>query len=68
MRWSDVRVSAVGEPQLVRLLDGAEEARTDWRTECGGVLNIRTGEIELPTPTFAPCPYENCSECAKGAG
>jgi len=68
VRWSDVRVSAVGEPQLVRLLDGTEEVRTDWRTEYGGVLNVRTGEVELPTPTFAPCPYENCCECSKGAG
>ncbi|MFM9446856.1 hypothetical protein [Streptomyces acidiscabies] len=58
-------MSALGEPQLVQLMDGTEEA--DWRTEYGGVLNVRTGEVELPTPPVPPCPYENCPECAKGA-
>ncbi|MHC5902335.1 hypothetical protein ACVNF4_00200 [Streptomyces sp. S6] len=42
----DVRVRALGEPQLVQLLDGTEEADTapltDWRAECGGVLDIRS--------------------------
>ncbi|MFM9615013.1 hypothetical protein DF268_32475 [Streptomyces sp. V2] len=68
MRWPDARVSALGPPALVRLLDGTEEAPlTDWRTEYGGVLNVRTGEIELPTPTFTPCPYENCPDCEREA-
>ena len=70
MKWPNARVSALGEPRFVRLLDGTEEAGAgplaDWRTEYGGVLNVRTGEVELPTPTFAPCPFENCPECAKG--
>lgn len=69
MKWSNARVSALGPPTLVQLIDGTEETDTaplaDWRTEYGGVLNVQTGEIELPTPTFAPCPYENCPECTK---
>ncbi|MFM9615974.1 hypothetical protein DF268_43595 [Streptomyces sp. V2] len=68
MKWSNARVSALGELRLGQM-DGTEEADmtplTDWRTEYGGVLNVQTGEIELPMPTFAPCPYENCPECAK---
>ncbi|MEX3104368.1 MULTISPECIES: hypothetical protein [unclassified Streptomyces] len=71
MRWPDARVSALGPPALVQLLDGTEEADasplTDWRTEYGGVLNVQTGEIELPTPTFTPCPYENCPDCKREA-
>ena len=55
MTWPNPRVSA------------PDQARTDWRVEYGGVLNVRTGEVELPAPTFAPCPYENCPECEKGA-
>lgn len=70
MKWPNARVSALGEPRLVpKLLDGTEEADmaplTDWRTEYGGTVNVQTGEIELPTPPFTPCPYENCPECAK---
>ncbi|MDX3387993.1 hypothetical protein PV682_42125 [Streptomyces niveiscabiei] len=71
MKWPNARVSALGKPQLVQLLDGTEEAAEaplmDWRTEYGGVPNVQTGEIELPTPTFAPCPYENCPECPQEA-
>ncbi|MHC5903856.1 hypothetical protein ACVNF4_08095 [Streptomyces sp. S6] len=72
MRWPTARASALGKPQLVQLLDVTEEADTapptDWRTEYGGVLNVRTGEVELPTPMFVPCPYENCPECARETG
>ncbi|QNP71100.1 hypothetical protein IAG44_17755 [Streptomyces roseirectus] len=72
MNWPNTRASALGKPQLVQLMDGTEEetdaaSLTDWRTEYGGVLNPRTGEIELPTQTFAPCPYPDCTECAEEA-
>ncbi|KND32112.1 hypothetical protein IQ63_24075 [Streptomyces acidiscabies] len=60
-------MSFLGPPQLVRLLDGSEEpetaARADWWSEYGGRLDEATGEIELPMPTFAPCPYEDCPDC-----
>ncbi|MEX3103414.1 MULTISPECIES: hypothetical protein [unclassified Streptomyces] len=63
----NTRVSALGLPQLVRLLDGPEEPETalraDWWTEYGGRLDEATGKIELPMPTFAPCPYEDCPDC-----
>lgn len=61
------RVSALGLPELVRLLDGSEESekavRADWWTEYGGRVNEATGKIEFPVPTFAPCPYEDCPDC-----
>ncbi|WP_075731492.1 hypothetical protein [Streptomyces acidiscabies] len=67
MKWPNARVSALGEPQLVRLLDGTEEATeaplTDWRTAYGGVLNVQTGEIELPVPPYPVCPFEDCPDC-----
>jgi len=66
------RVSALGLPQLVRLLDGSEEPevapRADWWSEYGGWLDDVTGKVRFPVPTFAPCPYEGCPECVKGAG
>ncbi|KND31952.1 hypothetical protein [Streptomyces acidiscabies] len=65
MRPANARVTALGEPRLVRLLDGAEDP--DWRTEYGGTLNPTTGKVELPTPAYTPCPYKNCPECAREA-
>jgi len=66
------RVSALRLPRPARLLGGSEEPEVtpgaDWWSEYGGRLDEATGEIQLPVPTFAPCPYEECPECAKGAG
>lgn len=63
----NARVSALGLPQLVRLLDGSEEPETalraDWWSEYGGRLDEAMGKIALPVPTFAPCPYEDCPDC-----
>lgn len=61
------RVSALGEPQLVRLLDGTEvpaaASLTDWWKEYGGRLDEATGEIEFPAPVYPPCPVPDCSDC-----
>ncbi|MET8974695.1 hypothetical protein ABZX85_03660 [Streptomyces sp. NPDC004539] len=40
---------------------------SDWRTEYGGTLNPATGKVELPTPTYTPCPYEPCPDCTREA-
>ncbi|MDX3386544.1 hypothetical protein PV682_34615 [Streptomyces niveiscabiei] len=59
----NARVTALGEPQLVQLLDDTEDS--DWRTEYGGTLDPTTGRVELPAPAYTPCPYDNCPECAR---
>jgi len=65
VRPKPTRVTALGEPHLVQLLDGTEDP--DWRTEYGGTRDPATGRVELPAPTFVPCPYPNCPECAREA-
>ncbi|WP_416971992.1 hypothetical protein [Streptomyces sp. 4F14] len=65
MTPANARVSALGVPHLVQLLDGTEDP--DWRTEYGGTLDPTTGKVELPTPTYTPCPCENCPDCTHEA-
>ncbi|WP_416972604.1 hypothetical protein [Streptomyces sp. 4F14] len=66
MRRLNARVSALGTPQFVKILDGTEEPETtNWRTEYGGSRDEATGKVELPTPAFTPCPFENCPDCER---
>lgn len=62
------RVSAVGLPQVVRLLDRPEEPEEDWRIAYGGTVDPESGRAELPVPVYPPCPFEACPDCAAERG
>lgn len=65
----NARVSVLGEPLLVQLLDGTEEGDTAPLTDrCAEYGEVQTGEVELPPPAFAPRPCVNRPDCKREAG
>lgn len=34
-----------------------------WWTEHGGALDVASGVVYLPGPTYPPCPFSECQRC-----